>query len=420
MAKKNKDLLITEESGAVLEPSKNEATPTKQEDISEPETAENPNLEEIPVQETSETFPLEDSPTPVEENDQPLPDTENVPTIPQFEAEEPAALEESAVVEDSATSEKTTAPAKPPAKRKAAKPANDDKPLSARQAFYKTDFRELDRDLSPEQEQEWNSIYASFRSGSILTGTVIGVDEYTLNIAEGDGEPQRRTVKSLVIIGYRVKVIIPETEVWSAGEERPTHVTRSLVGAKIDYVIMNVDRAGDCAIASRKMALTKRRRHVLATQDRLVGTLVKCEVLLVGAKRLLANYGGFDIPMTQKHLSYTAIADLRNEYKPGQELTARLTAFTDSKPELSVKEVNPNPFDGAELRHPIGSRRQAVIEGKYAGGIFCCLPDDTTCLCLYSSEHFDAEFDEGDTVLVHITRYDYHKKLIYGRIVSKR
>lgn len=115
-----------------------------------------------------------------------------------------------------------------------------------------------------------------------------------------------------------------------------------------------------------------------------------------------------------------AIADLRNEYKPGQELTARLTAFTDSKPELSVKEVNPNPFDGAELRHPVGSRRQAVIQGKYAGGIFCCLPDDTTCLCLYSSEHFDAEFDEGNTVLVHITRYDYHKKLIYGRIVSNR
>lgn len=420
MAKKTKDLLITEESSAVLESSESEATATKQEDISAPETAENPNLEEIPVQETSETFPLEDSPTPVEENDQPLPDTENVPTIPQFEAEEPATLEESAVVEDSATPEKTTAPAKPPAKRKTAKPANDDKPLSARQAFYKTDFRELDRNLSPEQEQEWNSIYASFRSGSILTGTVIGVDEYTLNISEGDGEPQRRTVKSLVIIGYRVKVIIPETEVWAAGEERPTHVTRSLVGAKIDYVIMNVDRAGACAIASRKMALTKRRRHVLATQDRLVSTLVKCEVLLVGAKRLLANYGGFDIPMTQKHLSYTAIADLRNEYKPGQELTARLTAFTDSKPELSVKEVNPNPFDGAELRHPIGSRRQAVIEGKYAGGIFCCLPDDTTCLCLYSSEHFDAEFDEGDTVLVHITRYDYHKKLIYGRIVSKR
>lgn len=119
-------------------------------------------------------------------------------------------------------------------------------------------------------------------------------------------------------------------------------------------------------------------------------------------------------------MSYTSISDLRTEYKPGQELSARLLDIKDGKPVISVKEVNPNPFDGAELRHPVGCRRQAVIEGKYGGGVFCRLPDDTTCLCLYSNNHFDSEFLPGDTVLVYITSYDYNRKLVYGRIVAKR
>ncbi len=34
---------------------------------------------------------------------------------------------------------------------------------------------------------------------------------------------------------------------------------------------------------------------------------------------------------------------------------------------VSVKETESNPFEGAELRHPVGSRRQVAIAGKYGG-----------------------------------------------------
>lgn len=358
------------------------------------------------------------------ELDSPFPEVETA----QLPPVEPDACTEPAehpaeIVAPSQPLKKTT---KPRAAKKAAKTVKSEqtksdaqKPVSSRRSFYNLDFRTLDRDLSPEQEQEWNSIYASFRAGSILTGTVVGVDENELTITEGDGEPHRRTVQSLVIIGYRVKVIIPDTEIWSVGEENSRYATRSMVGAKVDYVIMNVDRENDCAIASRRMAMTKKRRHFSASPVKS-RELVQCDVILVSPKVLLANCGGFDLILTQKDLSYTAIADLRTQYKPGQELMARLLDSKDGKPIISVKEVNPNPFDGAELRHPVGCRRQAVIEGKYAGGVFCRLPDNTTCLCLYSNNHFDTAFFAGDTVLIYITEYDHKRKLIYGRIVAKR
>lgn len=67
----------------------------------------------------------------------------------------------------------------------------------------------------------------------------------------------------------------------------------------------------------------------------------------------------------------------------------------------------------------IGSRRQAVISGKYGGGVFCTLSDETVCLCHYSTLHSDLDFHVGDTVILAIKQFDYERSLIYGRILSK-
>ena len=51
-----------------------------------------------------------------------------------------------------------------------------------KKSFYDLDFRALDQDLSPEQRQEWNTIYASFRSRSVMRGTIIGVDPHSMTV----------------------------------------------------------------------------------------------------------------------------------------------------------------------------------------------------------------------------------------------
>ena len=170
-----------------------------------------------------------------------------------------------------------------------------------RSSFFQTDFRSLDRNLSPEQMQEWNSIYASYRSKSILTGTVVGVDDNRFEVrSPRTGLPERRTVRSLVIIGYRIKVLIPESEVWTPGEERPDYVMRGMVGAKIDYVVMQVDREGECAIASRRLALAKQRRHFASLRrGHEPGAQLKCNLLVVGPRRVLAECGGYDVSLSQ-------------------------------------------------------------------------------------------------------------------------
>lgn len=294
---------------------------------------------------------------------------------------------------------------------------------SDRQSFFGLDFNELDRDLSDEERQEWNSIYASYRSRSALTGTIIGVDCHTVNVRNRQTDAvEQQEMYCAIVVPFRVRIVIPETDMWLSGQERPGFVLRNMVGAAIDFVIIKVDREGGFAIASRRQA-ARSRRYYFSQRPALHAprAKLKCRVLSVGPRRCLVECHGHDIGLTQREMRYTAIPDLRAEYHPGQELDCIVKAYDPQEGTLliSVKETKPNPFEGAEQRHPVGARRQAVISGKYGGGVFCNLPDGTVCMCAYAFQHEDSEFQIGDTAIIVIQRYDTAKMQIYGKIITK-
>ena len=321
--------------------------------------------------------------------------------------EDPASIQQPAAGEDTETADH----------------AETEEPPAANPNFFQLNVRELDRSLTPEEQQSWNAIYASYRSRSILTDQVIGVDPIERKVVDEDtGETRRVQLYNLVLLHGTVRVNIPETELWAQGEEQPHYLAGALRDAILDYVVTFIDRPNELVIASRRQAMAKRRRIAsLSREGRSPGDRTTCRLLAVGPKRVTAEVNGYDVVLSQRDLSYTAIADLRDEYHPGQELPAVIKAFEPraGKIEISVKEAGRNPFIGAELRHPVGSRRKAIISGKYKGGVFCRLPDDTVCLCLYSNRHSDDEFALKDSVMVYITKYDYDRQLIYGRIISR-
>ncbi len=302
-------------------------------------------------------------------------------------------------------------------------PAEVLSPKSDRQSFYDLDFNELDRDLTAEERQEWNSIYASYRGRSALTGTIIGVDPHSISVRNQEtGQMERQTMYCAIVIPYRVRVVIPASEMWEAGHERPDFVLQNMVGAAIDFIIIKVDRESGFAIGSRRLA-ARSQRYFFAHRPALCreGARLKCRLLSVGPRRCLVECYGHDIGMTQRDLRYTAIPDLRDEYRPGQKLDCVVKGYDPERETLriSVKETESNPFEGAEFRHPAGSRRQAVIAGKYGGGVFCNLPDGTVCMCNYSYQHEDSDFLVGDTVILVVQRHEREKRQMYGKILSK-
>lgn len=110
-----------------------------------------------------------------------------------------------------------------------------------KKSFYDLDFRALDQDLSPEQRQEWNTIYASFRSRSVMRGTIIGVDPHSMTIRSAQtGQIETKRMYCAIIVPFRARILIPETEMWAESEERPAFVLRNMPGAQIDFVITHV------------------------------------------------------------------------------------------------------------------------------------------------------------------------------------
>lgn len=334
------------------------------------------------------------------------------------EVEEPPAGE--APADESAEEVQTPTPAR---SRSPMTRPRENRPVSGHTPLMSLNLNEMDRGLSREEREEWNEIYASYRSKSLISGRIIGVDGNSFYVRNKEtGALERRRMYCAVVIAYRVKVLIPETEFWMPGEERPTHVLRNMTGAEIDYMILDVDREGGVAIASRRMGAAAA-RHRFDTQrgGHSVGERLTCRVLAVGPSRCLLECGGRDITLGYRDMSYANLTDLREKYHPGQTLDCVLTAFNraSGEMEISVKEAEPHPFQGIATRHPIGSRRYATITGKYGGGVFCTLPDGTTCMSLYTPQHTDRDFHEGDTVILVITQFDYDRCLIYGRILAK-
>lgn len=294
---------------------------------------------------------------------------------------------------------------------------------SDRQKFFDLKFNALDRNLTPEERQEWNSVYASYRGRSSLSGTVIGVDRHTVKVWNRETEQnETQTMYCAIVVPYRVRIIIPATEMWDVDVARPDFVMQSMVGAKIDFIIIKVERESGFAVASRRLA-SRAKRYYFSQRPALhnENARVKCRLLAVGPRRCLVDCYGHDINLTQRDIRYTAIPDLRTLYHPGMELDCVVKSYDTKREQLaiSIKETEPNPFDGAILRHPEGSRRLAAIAGKYGGGVFCNLPDGTVCMCNYSYQHTDSDFTVGDTVILVIQNFDMEKKQVYGKILSR-
>lgn len=294
---------------------------------------------------------------------------------------------------------------------------------SDREQFFGLKFNDLDRALSPEERQEWNSIYASYRGHSALSGRVIGVDPLTDYIWNPKTRQNEKvTMFCAIVVPYRVRILIPESEMWTEGEERPDYVMRNISGSTIDFIITKVDREGGFVVGSRRLA-SRSQRYFFAHREDLhsTGARVKCRMLAVGPRRCLVECYGHDLNLTQRDIRYAAIPDLRREYHPGMELDCIVKAYDPATDQLSIsiKETETNPFFGAEERHPVGSRRLAVISGKYGGGVFCNLPDGVVCMCNYSYQHEDSDFVVGENVMLVVQRYENEKRQMYGKIMSK-
>ena len=125
------------------------------------------------------------------------------------EGEEPPAGERAEEVQTSAPARSRSPMTRP----------RENRPVNGHTPLMSLNLNEMDRGLSREEREEWNEIYASYRSKSLISGRIIGVDGNSFYVRNKEtGALERRRMYCAVVIAYLVKVLIPETEFWMPGE----------------------------------------------------------------------------------------------------------------------------------------------------------------------------------------------------------
>ena len=142
-------------------------------------------------------------------------------------------------------------------------------------------------------------------------------------------------------------------------------------------------------------------------------------MLAVGPSRLMLATYGYDVTMAQAAMRYAYLGDLRSIYRPGQEINAKVLDITEDILLLSVRDAEPEPYQHAEKRYPVGASRVGVITNKYRGGVFCRLADGCTVVCKYAQQFSGDPFGIGEKVLVQIRSSDGERHWLRGKIRAK-
>lgn len=244
----------------------------------------------------------------------------------------------------------------------------------------------------------------------ILTGKISGIeDEYY--------KFKKENISCAIIWYEDIKILIPSTHLGTKKVNKS--IIRGMLGAEIDFIIMEIDTVSNIAIASRKDAMQL--RSELELPKLKVNDTAKVRILAVGIKHIIVELYGKEVIIKAKDLQYTYIVNCKDLYSPGEYLKVRIKQIDIENNifELSSKDFIENPYKNI--------RKYLVENGEYTGkviafpkknsGIIVQL-DMTNITCLV---RVPARFNNYphylDNVLIKVSEIKEDRKLIYGYLM---
>ena len=244
----------------------------------------------------------------------------------------------------------------------------------------------------------------------ILTGKITGIeDEYYKLKGENI---------SCAIVWYgETKVLIPSTHLGI--EKVNKSIIRGMLGAEIDFIVIELDNTSNIAIASRKDAMELRSKIELPKLK--VNDTVRVRILAVGVKHIIVELYGKEVIIKASELKHTYIVNCKDVYKVGEYLKVKIKKIDlqNNIYELSAKEFEENPFDNI--------RKYITINGEYIGtviafpknnsGIIVQLDNLQVTVLTRVPARFNSFPHFADKVLIKVTEIKENKKYIYGYLM---
>ena len=108
-----------------------------------------------------------------------------------------------------------------------------------------------------EKQIAWQNIYTSNQNGKILKGIATAIETEKITITENNKNIQKE-IYSLIVNFKNIKILIPAEEIRDKKVDKK--VLRSMIGSELRFVIYQIDKLTNKAVASRKKAMEQIRR----------------------------------------------------------------------------------------------------------------------------------------------------------------
>lgn len=244
----------------------------------------------------------------------------------------------------------------------------------------------------------------------ILTGKISGIEDEYYKL-------KNENISCAIVWYGEIKVLIPSTHLGI--EKVNKSVIRGMLGAEIDFVVIEYDNTSNIAIASRKEAMELRAKIELPKLK--INDTVKVRILAVGVKHIIVELYGKEVIIKAENLKHTYIVNCKNLYSAGEYLKVRIKEIDISKEifVLSAKDFTENPFKNI--------RKYIVENGEYTGkviafpkqnsGIIVQLDNSKVSVLARVPPRFNNYPHYMDNVLIKVTEIKEDKKLIYGYLM---
>ena len=188
-----------------------------------------------------------------------------------------------------------------------------------------------------------------------------------------------------------------------------------MLGAEIDFIILELDNIANVAIGSRIDAMELRAKIEIPKLKQ--NDVIRVRIISVGVKHIIVDMYGKEVIIKADNLKHTYIVNCKDIYKVGDYLQVRLKNMDIKNNifELSAKDFEENPFKNI--------RRYISLNREYTGIVIACPKqksrnlvqlDNANVTCLV---RVPARFNNfphfKDKVLIKVTEIKENKKFLY-------
>ena len=169
----------------------------------------------------------------------------------------------------------------------------------------------------------------------ILTGKITGIEDEYYKI-------KNEKIPCAIVWFEDFKILIPVTHLGTSKQTKS--ILRGMLGAEIDYIIIELDIVSNIAIASRKDAMILRSEIELPKLK--INDNIRVRIISVGIKHIIVEMYGIEVIIKAENLRHTYIVNCKDIYNPGEYLKVKIKKLDiqNNIYELDAKCFIDNPY----------------------------------------------------------------------------